>query len=332
MIGLPQHYHAQMDGQQVVPPVLTPGTGSLTLRVIHYPKPPTKKPEEGKIHRLTWNMKINHLKKITKAHLHLGALHQAAGDVVVTLFDLGKHPASGTYTTYGRISDKNLEGPLKGKQLQDLLKLMEEGKINVNVHTEDHPDGEIRGQLVAEEIKKQPKPSSGKPPCPMPEKLPCPMPEKPPCPMPEKPPCPMPEKPPCPMPEKPPCPMPEKPPCPMPEKPPCPMPEKPPCPMPEKPPPPPEKSPATPIKPPAPPKKHPKPPKKHPKPPKKSHPKPPKKTPYTPPKPPYAPPKPPYTPPKPPDTPPCPMPEKPPCTPSNIRIVTTKTGFKVYLN
>jgi hypothetical protein len=43
-----------------------------------------------------------------------------------------------------------LEGPLKGKSVEgDLIKAIQNGEAYVNVHTTDHPDGAIRGQLVA---------------------------------------------------------------------------------------------------------------------------------------------------------------------------------------
>jgi CHRD domain len=40
-----------------------------------------------------------------------------------------------------------LEGPLAGKQLSDLITMINNGDAYVNVHTEANPKGEIRGQL-----------------------------------------------------------------------------------------------------------------------------------------------------------------------------------------
>ena len=37
--------------------------------------------------------------------------------------------------------------PMAGKTLIDLNKAMELGETYVNVHTEEHPNGEIRGQI-----------------------------------------------------------------------------------------------------------------------------------------------------------------------------------------
>ena len=47
----------------------------------------------------------------------------------------------------GNITSANLEGPLAGKQLSDLLSSMHSMGIYVNVHTTQYPDGEIRGQI-----------------------------------------------------------------------------------------------------------------------------------------------------------------------------------------
>jgi hypothetical protein len=41
----------------------------------------------------------------------------------------------------------NLVGPLQGKQLSDLIALLQNGQAYVNVHTEQNPNGEIRGTI-----------------------------------------------------------------------------------------------------------------------------------------------------------------------------------------
>jgi hypothetical protein len=50
-------------------------------------------------------------------------------------------------STGGSITADDLKGPLTGRQVSDLIKLIEDGKAYVNVHTDLNPDGEIRGQL-----------------------------------------------------------------------------------------------------------------------------------------------------------------------------------------
>jgi hypothetical protein len=42
----------------------------------------------------------------------------------------------------------NFVGPLQGKQLNDLVALMQNGTAYVNVHIEQNPQGEIRGTVL----------------------------------------------------------------------------------------------------------------------------------------------------------------------------------------
>ena len=41
-----------------------------------------------------------------------------------------------------------LEGPLKGKPLSELAVAGANGSLYINIHTEQYPNGEIRGQIV----------------------------------------------------------------------------------------------------------------------------------------------------------------------------------------
>ncbi len=47
----------------------------------------------------------------------------------------------------GTSTSADLIGPLAGKQVADLIRLIEDGKAYVNVHTHQNSNGEIRGQL-----------------------------------------------------------------------------------------------------------------------------------------------------------------------------------------
>ncbi|HEY6884606.1 MAG TPA: CHRD domain-containing protein, partial [Nitrososphaeraceae archaeon] len=47
----------------------------------------------------------------------------------------------------GTITSADLKGPLSGKQVSDLIKLIQDGKAYFNVHTDQNTNGEIRGQL-----------------------------------------------------------------------------------------------------------------------------------------------------------------------------------------
>ena len=51
----------------------------------------------------------------------------------------------------GNVTESGLKGPMQGKTIQDLVAAMDAGQIYVNVHTSEHPDGEIRGQIINQE-------------------------------------------------------------------------------------------------------------------------------------------------------------------------------------
>jgi hypothetical protein len=47
----------------------------------------------------------------------------------------------------GTITADNLEGPLKDKPLSELAVAGANGSLYINIHTEQYPNGEIRGQI-----------------------------------------------------------------------------------------------------------------------------------------------------------------------------------------
>jgi CHRD domain len=67
--------------------------------------------------------------------------------VVVTLFK-NDSPTNEVSET-GSITPDKLEGPMAGKQLTDLATAMSNGETYVNIHTEQNPNGEIRGQIMS---------------------------------------------------------------------------------------------------------------------------------------------------------------------------------------
>ena len=85
---------------------------------------------------------------VTAAHIHSGKTG-ANGPILVTLFKTespSSKPINGILTS-GNITNADLEGPMAGKTLIDLTKAMELGETYVNVHSEEYPNGEIRGQI-----------------------------------------------------------------------------------------------------------------------------------------------------------------------------------------
>jgi hypothetical protein len=91
---------------------------------------------------------VSNLYFATAAHLHLAGPNEV-GVVIVTLFvvDEDELPTINGVLAEGVIDEDSLEGPLAGSSLSDLLAAILAGEVYVNVHTEAHPGGEIRGQL-----------------------------------------------------------------------------------------------------------------------------------------------------------------------------------------
>jgi hypothetical protein len=89
------------------------------------------------------------IQNVTQAHIHSGILGEN-GPIVVTLFtfDPTQNPNQNGLTINGTLTGINLEGPLQGKAISDLLTAIKGNSTYVNIHTIQHPDGEIRGELM----------------------------------------------------------------------------------------------------------------------------------------------------------------------------------------
>ena len=98
--------------------------------------------------RFSYNLVLQGIENITAAHIHKGKKGENGPPVV----DLFKEPmgktATGTLLSEGVIFAYDLIGPLKGKSLKSLEEMMEAEDAYVNVHSKDHPEGEIRGQIL----------------------------------------------------------------------------------------------------------------------------------------------------------------------------------------
>lgn len=72
------------------------------------------------------------------------------GPVVVTLIRFKSITPTGLVDgllAEGNITADKLQGPLKGKQMSDMITLMNNNEVYVNAHTKQNPDVEIRGQI-----------------------------------------------------------------------------------------------------------------------------------------------------------------------------------------
>ncbi len=125
-------FTADLSGQNEVPPVQTEATGMATF-----------KPMGDSVE---YSVNASNIQGVTAGHIHSGQPGEN-GPVVVTLFSFDS-PMSQVQEN-GTISADMLEGPMQGKQISDLAAAMSNGGAYVNVHTEQNPNGEIRGQIMS---------------------------------------------------------------------------------------------------------------------------------------------------------------------------------------
>lgn len=130
-----KHFFARLKGGNEVPPVETSAYGVTEFILGH----------DGT--RLHYKLTLKRIKKVTAAHIHLGTREQN-GPVVAFLFGpLTASISVDTGIVTGVLTSEDLEGLLQGKTIQDLVYAIENGNTYVNVHTEKHRQGEIRGQI-----------------------------------------------------------------------------------------------------------------------------------------------------------------------------------------
>jgi hypothetical protein len=127
-----QKFNANLTGQEEVPPVQTQATGNAGVSV------------SGD--NVTYNVNATNIQGATMGHIHIGKQGEN-GPPVVTLF---KYPSpQSEVSENGTITPDKLEGPMQGKQISDLVTAMSNGTSYVNIHTVNHPPGEIRGQVTS---------------------------------------------------------------------------------------------------------------------------------------------------------------------------------------
>ena len=128
------YFVTNMTGQQEVPPVDTQAVGEAILT--------QDLPLNQTMH---YYVNVTGIQGVTQGHIHSGAEGEN-GPIVVTLFSFDS--PQNEVLQYSNFTASNLEGPMEGKTMQDLIAAMKNGSTYINVHTEQNPNGEIRGQLM----------------------------------------------------------------------------------------------------------------------------------------------------------------------------------------
>ncbi|MBN2132691.1 MAG: CHRD domain-containing protein, partial [Sedimentisphaerales bacterium] len=101
---------------------------------------------------LSYELKVQGIENATQAHIHIATVSGGDGPPAVWLYPTTLPPmvVAGEFIGVlgaGDFTAANFVGPLAGLTLADLLTAIEENRAYVNVHTEQFPAGEIRGQL-----------------------------------------------------------------------------------------------------------------------------------------------------------------------------------------
>ena len=125
-------FTANLSGQEEVPPTNSTATGMAEF---------TPSGES-----VSYNVNATDIQGVTAGHIHTGAQGEN-GPVVATLFKFDS--AQNQVSENGTITADKLEGPMQGKQISDLANAMKNGTTYVNIHTEQNPNGEIRGQIMS---------------------------------------------------------------------------------------------------------------------------------------------------------------------------------------
>jgi biopolymer transport protein ExbD len=109
-------YNVDLTGANETPPNDSKAAGKITVSV------------DTETKKVTWQITSDNLSgEATAAHFHGPAAEGQKADPVV---DLSSNIKSGN-----------------GSLTEEQLKMLQDGKMYVNVHTAKYPDGEIRGQL-----------------------------------------------------------------------------------------------------------------------------------------------------------------------------------------
>ncbi len=128
-------FKATLSGSHVVPAVKTMAKGEAGFKL----------GKDGM--ELIYTLKVRDIENVTAAHIHQGKKGKN-GPPVANLFTGPKKEGkfSGVLSK-GTITAADLSGSLAGKPLTALIDMIKAGDAYVNVHTDKHPDGEIRGQI-----------------------------------------------------------------------------------------------------------------------------------------------------------------------------------------
>lgn len=133
------NFRTHLSGDNEVPSAETMATGQAIFQLN----------KEGT--ELSYKLIVSNIENVRMAHIHKEAAG-VNGSVVAWLYPDGPPPAliPGKFNgilAEGVLTESSLVGPLAGMTMEDLINEMQTGNTYVNVHTDQYPGGEIRGQI-----------------------------------------------------------------------------------------------------------------------------------------------------------------------------------------
>lgn len=134
-------FKAHLSGDQEVPPAETNATGQTNFKLS----------KDGT--SLEYKLIVANIENVRMAHIHVAPAGENGGVVVWLYPDAPPAQVIEGWTNgilaEGTITSEDLVGALEDATLQDLIDLLTAGQAYVNVHTDQYPGGEIRGQISA---------------------------------------------------------------------------------------------------------------------------------------------------------------------------------------
>lgn len=128
-----EKYRARLDGNNEVPAVKTTAEGVINFKT--------------KNDMLTWKMNVTGANDATGVNIHKGKAGEK-GEIVVDLMKVSKHSDTPKgMIMRGNVTESSLTGSMAGKTIADLKTAMANGDVYINLKTQDHPDGLMRGQI-----------------------------------------------------------------------------------------------------------------------------------------------------------------------------------------
>lgn len=146
----PATFSADLSGDAEVPPVDNNASGQATFELSD---------DGSEVH---FKVYIDCIRNVTQGHVHLGSEGEN-GPVVVWLYPQATREPElieGLNREFtlaeGTLTEEDLVGDFEGESLAALAEAMASGGAYVNLHSEQNPDGEIRGQIEVDEAPEEP--------------------------------------------------------------------------------------------------------------------------------------------------------------------------------